>query len=48
MTKRKKENREFKNLQETIEEIKKQFGEGAIMRLTEVIENQVESIPTEK
>ncbi|MCD6410636.1 DNA recombination/repair protein RecA, partial [bacterium] len=46
MVKRKKENREFKNLQETIEEIKKQFGEGAIMRLTEVIENQVESIPT--
>ncbi len=46
MAKRKKENREFKNLQETIEEIKKQFGEGAIMRLTEVIEKQVESIPT--
>ena len=46
MAKRKKESRELKNLQETIEEIKKQFGEGAIMRLTEVIEKQVESIPT--
>ena len=45
MAKRKK-SRELKNLQETIEEIKKQFGEGAIMRLTEVIEKQVESIPT--
>ena len=46
MAKRKKTNKEFKNLEETIEEIKKQFGEGAIMRLTEVIEKQVESIPT--
>ncbi len=46
MAKRKKANKEFKNLEETIEEIKKQFGEGAIMRLTEVIEKQVESIPT--
>ena len=45
MAKRKK-SRELKNLQETIEEIKKQFGEGAIMRLTEAIEKQVESIPT--
>jgi len=46
MAKRKKTNKEFKNLEETIEEIKKRFGEGAIMRLTEVIEKQVESIPT--
>lgn len=46
MAKRKKEKEEAKDLQETIEEIKKQFGEGAIMRLTEVIEKQVESIPT--
>lgn len=43
---RKKKKPELGSLKEAIEEIKRQFGEGAIMRLKEVKEQKVEAIPT--
>jgi len=43
---RKKKKTELGSLKEAIEEIKRQFGEGAIMRLKEVKEQKVEAIPT--
>jgi len=43
---RKKKKPELGSLKEAIEEIKRQFGEGAIMKLKEVKEQKVEAIPT--
>jgi len=43
---RKKKKPELGSLKEAIEEIKRQFGEGAIMKLKEVKEQKVEVIPT--
>jgi recombination protein RecA len=43
---RKKEKPEINSLDEAIDEIKRQFGDGAIMRLTEMKEQAVEAIPT--
>lgn len=44
MVKKKEENK--KNLEETLEEIQQRFGEGAIMKLTEVRQVNVDVIPT--
>jgi len=43
---KKKEKPEINNLNEAIDEIKRQFGEGAIMRLTEMKGQDVDVIPT--
>lgn len=43
---RKKEKPEINSLDEAIDEIKRQFGEGAIMKLTELKEQAVDAIPT--
>jgi len=44
MTKKKEDNK--KNLEETLEEIQQRFGEGAIMKLTDVRQANVDTIPT--
>ncbi len=46
MPKQKKIQRTARSLEEAIKEIKKQFGEGSIMKLKEVIAKKVEVIPT--
>ncbi len=46
MLKEKKEKEKKEELQETIDEIKQKFGEGAIMKLNEVMPVDVEAIPT--
>ncbi|MCD5396341.1 MAG: recombinase RecA [Candidatus Pacebacteria bacterium] len=43
---KKKQKKELSSLKEAIEEIRRQFGEGAIMKLKEVKEQKVEVIPT--
>ena len=43
---KKKKKQTLNSLKEAIEEIKRQFGEGAIMRLKEIREQEVEVIPT--
>ena len=46
MAKKKEEKKERKDLQEAIEEIQQRFGEGAIMKLKDVREVDVDIIPT--
>jgi len=46
MSKQKKIQRTARSLEEAIKEIKKQFGEGSIMKLKEAIAKKVEVIPT--
>ena len=46
MAKKKEEKKERKDLQEAIEEIQQRFGEGAIMKLKDVREVDVDVIPT--
>ncbi|MDD5221251.1 MAG: recombinase RecA [Candidatus Paceibacterota bacterium] len=43
---RKKEKPEINSLDEAIDEIKRQFGEGSIMKLTEMKQQEVDAIPT--